>query len=70
MAMTRRTFMVSGAEVVPGVRSLPAFGHTPGHTVFTVEGGRRRLMFWADTTNVAARQRLRFHSPDPMTPCP
>lgn len=43
-----------GAEVVPGVRSLPAFGHTPGHTAFTVEGGTRRLMFWADTTNVAA----------------
>ncbi len=43
-----------GTEVVPGVRSLPAFGHTPGHTVFTVEGGARRLMFWADTSNVAA----------------
>lgn len=43
-----------GAEVVPGVRSLPAHGHTPGHTVFTVEGGTRRLMFWADTSNVAA----------------
>jgi glyoxylase-like metal-dependent hydrolase (beta-lactamase superfamily II) len=43
-----------GSEVLPGVRSLPAYGHTPGHTVFTVEGGTRRLMFWADTTNVAA----------------
>jgi len=43
-----------GVEVVPGVRSLPAHGHTPGHTVFTIEGGTRRLMFWADTTNVAA----------------
>lgn len=43
-----------GDEVLPGVRSLPAYGHTPGHTVFTIEGGARRLMFWADTTNVAA----------------
>ena len=43
-----------GAEVLPGVRSLPAFGHTPGHTVFIIEGGKRKLMFWADTTNVAA----------------
>ncbi len=43
-----------GSEVLPGVRSLPAHGHTPGHTVFTVEGGTRRLLYWADTTNVAA----------------
>lgn len=43
-----------GTEVVAGVRSLPAFGHTPGHSAFIVEGGTRRLMFWADTTNVAA----------------
>lgn len=43
-----------GAELLPGVRSLPAFGHTPGHTVFTLEGGARKMMYWADTTNVAA----------------
>ena len=42
-----------GAEILPGVRSLPAFGHTPGHTVFTVEGGSRKLLYWADTTNVS-----------------
>lgn len=42
-----------GVEVLPGVRSLPAFGHTPGHTAFLIEGGERRLMYWADTTNVA-----------------
>jgi glyoxylase-like metal-dependent hydrolase (beta-lactamase superfamily II) len=33
---------------------MPAFGHTPGHTVFTFDGGTRKLMYWADTTNVAA----------------
>lgn len=43
-----------GVEVLPGVRSLPAYGHTPGHTAFLIEGGKRKLMFWADTTNVAA----------------
>ena len=43
-----------GVEVLPGVRSLPAFGHTPGHTVFLIEGGERGLLYWADTTNVAA----------------
>jgi glyoxylase-like metal-dependent hydrolase (beta-lactamase superfamily II) len=43
-----------GVEVLPGVRSVPAFGHTPGHTAFIIEGGERKLMYWADTTNVAA----------------
>jgi glyoxylase-like metal-dependent hydrolase (beta-lactamase superfamily II) len=43
-----------GAEVLPGIRSIPAYGHTPGHTAFTIEGGSRRVLYWADTTNVAA----------------
>lgn len=43
-----------GGEVLPGVRSVAAYGHTPGHTVFTVEGGSRKFMYWGDNTNVAA----------------
>jgi len=43
-----------GVEVLPGVRTVPAFGHTPGHTAFVVEGGGRKLMFWADAANIAA----------------
>lgn len=43
-----------GVEVLPGVLSVPAFGHTPGHTAFIIEGDERKLMYWADTTNVAA----------------
>ncbi|NSL54454.1 MBL fold metallo-hydrolase [Uliginosibacterium aquaticum] len=42
-----------GKEVLPGVRSIAAFGHTPGHTVFMIEGGSRKLLYWADTTNVS-----------------
>jgi glyoxylase-like metal-dependent hydrolase (beta-lactamase superfamily II) len=62
-AATRRVFgpiasnvtrFAPGAEVLPGVRSMPAYGHTPGHTVFTFDGGTRKAMYWADTTNVAA----------------
>lgn len=41
-------------EVLPGIRAIAAYGHTPGHTAFMIEGGSRRLMYWADTTNVAA----------------
>lgn len=44
----------AGVEVLPGIRSIAAYGHTPGHTAFTIDGGSRRLMYWADTTNVAA----------------
>ena len=43
-----------GSVVVPGVRSIAAFGHTPGHTVFMVEGGSQKMLYWADTTNVAS----------------
>lgn len=44
-----------GVEVLPGVQSLPAYGHTAGHTVFVFQGsGGRKLMFWADTSNVDA----------------
>lgn len=61
-AATRRVFLPlassvqkfePGAEILPGVHSLPAFGHTPGHTAFMIEGGSQRLLYWADTTNVA-----------------
>ena len=42
----------SGAEVVPGVRSVLAAGHTPGHTVFTIESGAATWAYLADTTNI------------------
>ena len=28
-----------GAEVAPGITSIPAFGHTPGHTAFAIASG-------------------------------
>jgi glyoxylase-like metal-dependent hydrolase (beta-lactamase superfamily II) len=40
-----------GAEVAPGVTSVAAHGHTPGHCVFMIASGNGRLMFMADTTN-------------------
>lgn len=45
-----RTF-VPGAEVIPGVTSIAAFGHTPGHTLFRIADGNEQLMFLADLTN-------------------
>jgi glyoxylase-like metal-dependent hydrolase (beta-lactamase superfamily II) len=43
-----------GQELLPGVRSMAAHGHTAGHTAFVIDGGSRKLLYWADTTNVAA----------------
>jgi glyoxylase-like metal-dependent hydrolase (beta-lactamase superfamily II) len=40
-----------GAELAPGLTSVPAFGHSPGHTVFTIASGNARLLYMADTTN-------------------
>lgn len=39
------------AELVPGIRALPAPGHTPGHTAFVVSSGDDSLLVWSDTTN-------------------
>ena len=39
------------AEVVSGVRSVAAYGHTPGHTCYHVADGADQMMFVADTTN-------------------
>jgi len=40
-----------GEEVAPGITSVAAFGHTPGHCVFMISSGNGKLMFMADTTN-------------------
>ena len=37
------------SEVVPGVRAIPAFGHTPGHMVVSVASGGERLLYISDT---------------------
>lgn len=43
-------------ELVPGIRSLPAHGHTPGHTAYVVESDGQRMVMWGDLMHVAAVQ--------------
>ncbi|MEM9029747.1 MAG: MBL fold metallo-hydrolase [Pseudomonadota bacterium] len=43
-----------GVEVVPGITSVAAYGHTPGHTVFSIASGSSQAMVLADTANVPA----------------
>lgn len=47
----KMTFIGDGAEVVPGITSMAAFGHSPGHMIFNVESEGRRLVLTADTAN-------------------
>jgi glyoxylase-like metal-dependent hydrolase (beta-lactamase superfamily II) len=43
-------------ELVPGVHSMAAPGHTPGHTVYVIESKGEQLMLWGDLMHVAAVQ--------------
>lgn len=36
---------------MPGIRAVPAFGHTPGHTAYLIADGDAQAMFVADATN-------------------
>jgi glyoxylase-like metal-dependent hydrolase (beta-lactamase superfamily II) len=47
--------------VVPGIRAVSAFGHTPGHTAFHVADGNAQFMYVADATN---RPELLARRPD------
>ncbi len=38
-----------GKEVATGIVTLPAFGHTPGHTVFAIHSGDQSLLVLSDT---------------------
>ncbi len=41
-----------GGEVAPGITSVAAYGHTPGHTIFTVQSRGEKFAFVADLTNI------------------
>lgn len=45
-----------GAELTPGIRSVPAVGHTPGHSCFLVGSGSARLLLLGDTLHVGPVQ--------------
>ncbi|MBP1883175.1 MBL fold metallo-hydrolase [Sinorhizobium mexicanum] len=47
----KTTFIGDGADVVPGITALAAFGHSPGHMVFRLDSDNKALMLTADTAN-------------------
>jgi glyoxylase-like metal-dependent hydrolase (beta-lactamase superfamily II) len=42
-----------GKEVTPGITSIAAPGHTPGHTAFAISSGSQTMMTVVDSTNNA-----------------
>jgi len=43
-------------ELAPGVRATSAYGHTPGHTIYTFESKGKKLVLVGDLIHVAAVQ--------------
>jgi glyoxylase-like metal-dependent hydrolase (beta-lactamase superfamily II) len=43
-------------ELSPGIRSVNAFGHTPGHSMYLVTSNNENLLLWGDLMHVAAAQ--------------
>jgi len=42
------------AELAPGIRAVPAHGHTQGHTAHLISSGANQLLVTADATNIQA----------------
>ena len=48
--------ITGSTEFAPGIKALAAHGHTPGHTIYTVESKGQKLVLWGDLMHVAAVQ--------------
>ncbi|MDR0451944.1 MAG: MBL fold metallo-hydrolase [Treponema sp.] len=48
-------------DLLPGIKAVAAFGHTPGHTAFQVESDGKRLLIWGDLMHVEG---IQFPLPD------
>lgn len=45
------SFIGGGEDVVSGITSVEAFGHTPGHMTYMVESGNEAVLLMADAAN-------------------
>ncbi|MCL2459488.1 MAG: MBL fold metallo-hydrolase [Desulfobulbus sp.] len=50
-----KTF-AEGTVLVPGVKAVKAYGHTPGHTAYAVESAGQKLLIWGDVVHAHAVQ--------------
>lgn len=49
-----RRFAPDATDLVPGIRAVPAHGHTPGQSMFEVESRGKKFLYLADLSNVPA----------------
>jgi glyoxylase-like metal-dependent hydrolase (beta-lactamase superfamily II) len=56
----RITFLEGESEIVPGVRAIPAPGHTPGHMIVAIPSGYDQVLYVGD----AATHMLHLEYPD------
>ena len=47
--------------LLPGIDSVPAYGHTPGHTAYMLESKGERLLVWGDIIHI---QQLQLPNPN------
>ena len=52
----RTTRFSRNADIGNGIKSVPLFGHTPGHTGFLISDGSEQLLIWADIVHSAFLQ--------------
>ena len=43
-------------DLAPGIRAIPAPGHTPGHAIYAIQSKGEKLVVWGDLMHVAAVQ--------------
>jgi glyoxylase-like metal-dependent hydrolase (beta-lactamase superfamily II) len=60
IASGRLRRLAGAGEIVPGIRALPAPGHTPGHAFYEVESAGQKLVLWGDLIHGKDAQ---FHAP-------
>ncbi len=58
------SFLKPDGEIVPGIRAVEAYGHTPGHLAFHIESLGKRLLLWGDCAHheVASLARPEWHA--------
>jgi glyoxylase-like metal-dependent hydrolase (beta-lactamase superfamily II) len=48
--------LAAPVEILPGIKAIAAYGHTPGHTIFQIENGSAKLLIIGDLLHVALVQ--------------
>ncbi|MDH6165761.1 glyoxylase-like metal-dependent hydrolase (beta-lactamase superfamily II) [Variovorax boronicumulans] len=48
--------MKGDTDLLPGIKAVPAHGHTPGHNTYVLESKGQKLVLWGDLMHVASVQ--------------